>query len=1432
MSGPLTSEARGSTSELPLRPAQAVPGAFDFNWDANVASVEQGRAESVGRYDEERDSRLAYISARLAKETGQRPDAYMLQLGGEPGDGRPHIDEYHMWQDFAKLPAAQRATYGIGDNQADFDQRLKGQFQSEKQAREARIAKGGAIANLPGGLVGGFTSPVNQAMLAIPGLGEAGWASKMAYEAASQAGAQTLATPIEMVEARRQGGEETWGEAGQRIAMAAAGGAALKAAHLAGGAAIDKALEVSLPWRTAQALRIATPEGKVMPPDQLAAAHVLERQAEVDATNPYQNTYQGIGTHRENLDQAQQALQAVPTPGQNFAQMLPSAPVRPAPAAGGGQAYVLHDPISGDGPHEVRVLRDAKGNVALARGEGDQFQIVDVTPMANAGFSDERMIAQSFGQDTTGANVTRARPALTPGQDLAPYGLAQTTPPAAGIAPRPVPVAAGTGSGFLSERIVQGLRERGLTETQARGVAAGIHAESKSDPGALGPVQETTGHRALGLGQWLGPRLEAITKRYGPNPTLDQQLDFLVEELKGGHPAGAKVLAQSDPAAVLQAYLKDFMAPGAKDLPADLARGMEALGRPGEAVPGEAPPAPAPELEPPPAAPAIAEAPAAPHVEAPPADVTPAGVIGTSPAEDLARAQAAFDAGHMSADELLPIVERHEAARRAGVADQPVAPVPAPEPLTVRDQVLRDGLVPVMRQIVGTRGQSLANLPRLAEDLGVPLPHLRSALEELVQNGELLSNREELRLKAERARRAANAASGAKRKGTEKITRTAATPIDEAAVTYRRKPQPGVNRGGDNLLQFISRHGGISEDGLNDAGRALGTLGHDLKETHQKWVPGHGPLIRKTGMSIDDMGERLWEEGYFGPPEVADRPTEAQVLDAIERSIRGEKIHSFFDDGPPPAAKASDFAPPDPEKVTSNEALVQTYQTWDAVAAHVGLADRFSLAEIDHAREIMARGTDSLPPLDKPEGEASPEELAPYLLEAVNRDIPTGETELDGDLQGAAVDSEEPTYEHYAAAAAQVDAAADRGGSRPAAPEAGPGREGAAGSQGDAGDQGAAQGVERPGQAPPAPGGERLPAAESAAGRGGEPVTGATPDLTGAERDAANAAGNLGPVILDSEGLKAFDDPAGPAADKAADDAWHDIQAAAEAQKPKPEKPPAAPAVPRGAEPLSPNEIAALRDTPVEELRARDRYMEPQNTETPTLDYPKLPEGSVKIGAFGDPKEAYVQVLRRFDPHDLVSTEAAEGIRKSKTYQDYVRWYREGHEPPPVFVAESEKGDGKLYTTNRRRVLAAQEAGVDSIMGWFSPHNPETGLPLKYGDVVKPEAPAAPSLDLGEQVDPNLAARQRQELDLAAQQPLRGARKTGQAQEEVMPEGLFGGKIEPRMLAELEAKGLAVDLGDGKGLRPIEEIHAELEDEAKAIDTIASCILPGKGGAP
>ena len=129
----------------------------------------------------------------------------------------------------------------------------------------------------------------------------------------------------------------------------------------------------------------------------------------------------------------------------------------------------------------------------------------------------------------------------------------------------------GAGGGGQSA-IISRLMAAGYTSEQARGIAAGIGAESGYNARAVNP---TSG--AYGLGQWLGPRKKELMRRYGPNPTAEQQMEFLVWELKGGDHGGAAVGRQTTADHTLLAYVHNFMRPGA-GAAGDMQRGRAILG--------------------------------------------------------------------------------------------------------------------------------------------------------------------------------------------------------------------------------------------------------------------------------------------------------------------------------------------------------------------------------------------------------------------------------------------------------------------------------------------------------------------------------------------------------------------------------------------------------------------------------------------------------------------------------------------------------------------------------------------------------------------------------------------------------------------------------------------------------------------------------------
>lgn len=53
----------------------------------------------------------------------------------------------------------------------------------------------------------------------------------------------------------------------------------------------------------------------------------------------------------------------------------------------------------------------------------------------------------------------------------------------------------------------------------------------------------------------------------------------------------------------------------------------------------------------------------------------------------------------------------------------------------------------------------------------------------------------------------------------------------------------------------------------------------------------------------------------------------------------------------------------------------------------------------------------------------------------------------------------------------------------------------------------------------------------------------------------------------------------------------------------------------------------------------------------------------------------------------------------------YIQWQRDGYAPPPLSVVRGNRGS--LITQNRRRWLAAREAGIETLRCWYSPTHPD-----------------------------------------------------------------------------------------------------------------------------
>lgn len=84
----------------------------------------------------------------------------------------------------------------------------------------------------------------------------------------------------------------------------------------------------------------------------------------------------------------------------------------------------------------------------------------------------------------------------------------------------------GTSSNSFASNVINFFKNKGLTEEQSRGILGNLMQESRGNHTV---TNKTSG--AYGLAQWLGPRKQRLFQKYGSNPSMQQQLEFIWEEL-------------------------------------------------------------------------------------------------------------------------------------------------------------------------------------------------------------------------------------------------------------------------------------------------------------------------------------------------------------------------------------------------------------------------------------------------------------------------------------------------------------------------------------------------------------------------------------------------------------------------------------------------------------------------------------------------------------------------------------------------------------------------------------------------------------------------------------------------------------------------------------------------------------------------------------
>ncbi|OYW21292.1 MAG: hypothetical protein B7Z52_01070 [Burkholderiales bacterium 12-64-5] len=110
-------------------------------------------------------------------------------------------------------------------------------------------------------------------------------------------------------------------------------------------------------------------------------------------------------------------------------------------------------------------------------------------------------------------------------------------------------------------------------------MVAAMKAENGSlDPAAFNPAGG--GQGALGIGQWRGSRLRALRAKYGQTPSYEQQLQFMLDEMRGSERvAGAAIGGAGSSGAAAKAMIDRFYRPGSGTA-GDYARAGRHLGQP------------------------------------------------------------------------------------------------------------------------------------------------------------------------------------------------------------------------------------------------------------------------------------------------------------------------------------------------------------------------------------------------------------------------------------------------------------------------------------------------------------------------------------------------------------------------------------------------------------------------------------------------------------------------------------------------------------------------------------------------------------------------------------------------------------------------------------------------------------------------------------
>lgn len=94
-----------------------------------------------------------------------------------------------------------------------------------------------------------------------------------------------------------------------------------------------------------------------------------------------------------------------------------------------------------------------------------------------------------------------------------------------------------------AQRAMNFFMSKGLTKQQAAGIVGNLERESNLNPNAFNSAGG--GHGAYGIAQWRGDRQTNLFRKYGSNPSFEDQLNYVWDELNSTHKRGLQKIRAS-----------------------------------------------------------------------------------------------------------------------------------------------------------------------------------------------------------------------------------------------------------------------------------------------------------------------------------------------------------------------------------------------------------------------------------------------------------------------------------------------------------------------------------------------------------------------------------------------------------------------------------------------------------------------------------------------------------------------------------------------------------------------------------------------------------------------------------------------------------------------------------------------------------------------